>query len=172
MEDLMEAPMILRVALIVTMIAALLTPLLGVAGDTPEEIDDQVMESTTGYILERAPDNSFIQVGDRNYRVGKVEVLAEEGNPQSVGREEIQEDDIVRVIPGAKGVDSFWYAEKVIIYRGELREEIVQGLGQGAVRETADGTKKNNLDTTDKTPSSTKEHRQNKIIFENGVWHN
>jgi len=164
--------MITRVFLILAMIVTLLIPLWCTAEGIQGESNEQDMKNTTGYILERARDNSFIQVGDRNYRVGIVEILAEKGHPQQAGRADIQDKDIVHVIPGAKSVDSFWYAEKITIYRGALREEIAQGLEQSFAGKMADAPQTSTGNKTDTSSSSAQQHRQEKIIFENGVWHN
>ena len=154
------------VGLIVTIIMFLHTPLLSFAEGNRDVSDDQVAEDSIGPILEHASDYSFIQVGDRNYKVDKVNILETEGAPQPASRADFREDDIVGIIPGGKSDDLFWIAEKVNIYRGDLRQEMMEELQLHNV------TQKSLTDNTEKASSKPAPSRENKIIFENGVWHN
>ena len=115
-----------------------------------------------GQIIEISPDRQFIQVKDQIYKVDKVARLAVKGKPETGDVDELSEGDIVRVVRGQKE-DSYWYADLVTLYQGEMEKKIREEMELPAQQ----GKKINNSQQQPK-----KTARSRPIVFENGVWHN
>jgi len=81
-----------------------------------------------GKVRELVKSENVIQVRERNYKVELILVdfgLDEE--PVMGGMMDLEEGSLVKVYVKGKG-DNFWMAEKVIVFTGEKREEMLKEL--------------------------------------------
>lgn len=115
-----------------------------------------------GRIIEISPDNNYIQINDKIYRVSTVELLAVEGEPSPGSPHDLSEGSVVKVIRGTKEID-YWNATLVTVYQGEMNKKIREELELPASE-------------TDDQPKEVKHHiertRDAPLKLEQGVWQN
>ncbi len=114
-----------------------------------------------GVIIELSHNRKFIQVKDRIYKINKVERLAVKNEPVAGDISDLEEGNIVQVVKGKKE-DSYWYADKVTLYQGELAETMWKDMelpGQHRKKSNSQQQATGSADSTN-------------LVIKNGVWHN
>ncbi|WP_456387880.1 hypothetical protein [Desulfolithobacter sp.] len=158
---------------IVPLIFSLLLTLCPVAV-TGEESEDLLAEGINGYILEISLAHSLVQIGDRSFRVEQVVVVdSDEGVEKQGSMNDLHIGDLVRIDEmDAIRDGSTWIARKIIVYRGSAQTKIGEQF-KVALPVAVPGSDATQVHDTS-SPGGTDRVRKgsDRIIFENGVWHN
>ncbi len=167
-----------RLLCIVPLILSLLLPTLCLAAVAGEDNEDLIAHGVIGYVLEISPTHSLVQVGDRSYRVEQVVVVdSDDGVEKPGSMNDLHPGDLVGIDEtDADRERSMWVARKMVVYRGAAQTEIAEQLK--VVLPLAvpgiDATRLRNTPSSGSSPNRADRVRKgrDKIIFENGVWHN
>jgi len=118
-----------------------------------------------GWVIEVSSDKSIIQVNDRTYEVGLIEILSTAGQPVPGNVSSLVEGALVKVIKGEKK-ESSWHADLITVYKGQAAERLAQEMELPAY-ETAETKGKKQSSGTSSQPEG-----KSILIQENGVWRN
>lgn len=114
-----------KASLILITVFMVTTFLLTGVSQGQEEEEDTVI----GVIIEIVPEEQIIQVGDRNYIVKTVYLDDGYTETPRIGRfGSLEVESLVEVYEGDKDNEGFWQAEKVILYSGEKKEDILREM--------------------------------------------
>jgi hypothetical protein len=85
-------------------------------------------DAVIGEVIEIVYEENIIQVGNRNYIVEKVFLDYGTSEDLLLGRfANLEVGSLVQVLPGEKW-EGFWKAEKVVLFLGEKREEVLERI--------------------------------------------
>ena len=91
---------------------------------TPAFGDDMEM----GYIIEVSQSREYIQVNDHIFKVNQVEIDDGSEDLHKGNRQQLNEGSVVQIIIGSTKTVDYWEAEKVVLYTGEKKEQVVRSM--------------------------------------------
>ncbi|WP_457574266.1 hypothetical protein [Desulfolithobacter sp.] len=167
----------IRLLCIAPLVLSLL-PALCLAAVAGEDNEDLIAQGVLGYVLEISPTHSLVQVGDRSFRVEQVVVVDSDDGVEKTGSlNDLHPGDLVAI--GETDTDregSIWIARKMVVYRGAAQAEIAAQLKAvlPLAEPGSDAPSLQNSPSSGSSPDRTDSVRRgrDRIIFENGVWHN